>query len=177
MAIFKMEFLVFFSPSNGNFLRVRCQPCQIWINLTKVIPPQKMNVVSHSVANIFKRLLVVLLLYLVGRSSLSQWWTWAGLSLATVGLIIYLYPTLRDCRAEKTVDDTETECLRDHEYCPQGNLYTTEPTHIHSEPTEIDNEPTQIENEPAEIDTEHTEIGTEPTKLSTKPTHIGTKPT
>ena len=47
-----------------------------------------MSVVSHALANIFKRVLVVLLLHASGRRSASLW-NWAGLALCTVGLLLY----------------------------------------------------------------------------------------
>ncbi|XP_059165185.1 uncharacterized protein LOC131947843 [Physella acuta] len=48
-----------------------------------------MNVVSHSVANIFKRLIVVLLLYGWGRRQ-ATWFNFLGLLVATLGLAIYV---------------------------------------------------------------------------------------
>ena len=47
-----------------------------------------MSVVSHALANIFKRVLVVLLLHVTGRRPAS-WWNWAGLVLCTMGLLLY----------------------------------------------------------------------------------------
>ena len=47
-----------------------------------------MSVVSHALANIFKRVLVVLLLHVSGRRSASLW-NWAGLALCTGGLLLY----------------------------------------------------------------------------------------
>ncbi|KAH9493134.1 pyruvyl transferase Pvg1 [Bulinus truncatus] len=48
-----------------------------------------MNIVSHSIANIFKRLLVVLLLYAVGKRSATTW-NILGLTIAIGGLYVYL---------------------------------------------------------------------------------------
>ncbi|XP_012941009.1 uncharacterized protein LOC101845863 [Aplysia californica] len=48
-----------------------------------------MSVVSHSVANIFKRILVVLLLYMGGQRSASPW-HFSGLLLAVLGLGVYM---------------------------------------------------------------------------------------
>ncbi|KAK7094751.1 uncharacterized protein [Littorina saxatilis] len=47
-----------------------------------------MSVVSHALANIVKRVLVVLLLYVTGGRSVSLW-NWAGLALCTAGLLLY----------------------------------------------------------------------------------------
>lgn len=48
-----------------------------------------MNVVSHSIANIFKRLIVVLLLYGWG-SRQATWFNFLGLLIASLGLGIYV---------------------------------------------------------------------------------------
>ncbi|KAH9493125.1 pyruvyl transferase Pvg1 [Bulinus truncatus] len=47
------------------------------------------NIVSHSIANIFKRLLVVLLLYAVGKRSATTW-NILGLTIAIGGLYVYM---------------------------------------------------------------------------------------
>ena len=52
-----------------------------------------MSVVSHAVANIFKRVLVVLLLHLSGWR-LATLWNWAGLGICTCGLFLYNLRTI-----------------------------------------------------------------------------------
>ena len=47
-----------------------------------------MSVMSHALANILTRVLVVLLLHVTGRPSASQW-NWAGLALCVLGLSLY----------------------------------------------------------------------------------------
>ena len=54
---------------------------------TSVVLPY-LSVVSHALANIFKRVLVVVLLNASGRRSASRW-SWAGLALCFVGLLVY----------------------------------------------------------------------------------------
>ena len=54
---------------------------------TSVVLPY-LSVVSHALANIFKRVLVVVLLHASGRRSASRW-SWAGLALCFVGLLVY----------------------------------------------------------------------------------------
>ncbi|KAL8588472.1 hypothetical protein ACOMHN_054051 [Nucella lapillus] len=47
-----------------------------------------MSVVSHAVANIFKRVLVILLLHVTGQRLTSPW-NWTGLGLCAIGLCLY----------------------------------------------------------------------------------------
>ncbi|KAH9493128.1 pyruvyl transferase Pvg1 [Bulinus truncatus] len=61
-----------------------------------------MNIVSHSVANIFKRVLVVLLLYLCGQRSATAW-NFMGLTIAVIGLYIYLRGKLDKSSTPQTV--------------------------------------------------------------------------
>ncbi|KAH9493133.1 pyruvyl transferase Pvg1 [Bulinus truncatus] len=69
------------------FLSGLCHVAYSYISTNIVL--KVMNIVSHSVANIFKRVLVVLLLYLCGQRSATAW-NFMGLTIAVVGLYIYL---------------------------------------------------------------------------------------
>ncbi|KAH9493126.1 pyruvyl transferase Pvg1 [Bulinus truncatus] len=57
--------------------------------ISTIVVLKVMNIVSHSVANIFKRVLVVLLLYLCGQRSATAW-NFMGLTISVIGLYIYL---------------------------------------------------------------------------------------
>ncbi|KAI8787247.1 pyruvyl transferase 1 [Biomphalaria glabrata] len=57
--------------------------------ISTIIVLKVMNVISHSIANICKRLLVVLLLYGIGKRVASSW-NMLGLTLAVIGLYIYI---------------------------------------------------------------------------------------
>ncbi|KAH9493127.1 hypothetical protein Btru_022418 [Bulinus truncatus] len=62
---------------------------------------QMMNIVSNSIANIIKRLLLVLVLYLFGQRSATAW-NFMGLTIATVGLYVYLLDKVKQHSEEST---------------------------------------------------------------------------
>ncbi|XP_041353587.1 uncharacterized protein LOC121371626 [Gigantopelta aegis] len=65
-----------------------------------------MSVVSHAVSNIFKRVIVVLLLYMVGQRHATRW-NFAGLVVCTLGLRLYIRG--KNKRNEKSLTDSSKQ--------------------------------------------------------------------
>lgn len=62
-----------------------------------------MTVVSHAIANIFKRVLVVLLLHASGQHHASLW-NWVGLVLCTCGMLVYSTSRVRASLSSRSGD-------------------------------------------------------------------------
>ncbi|XP_059139082.1 uncharacterized protein LOC131927392 [Physella acuta] len=84
-----------------------------------------MTVVSHSIANIFKRLIVVLVLYGWGQRK-ATWFNFFGLLLATLGLCVYVYGKAQKHLPATAVSDAASLILKtSHHLRSKKFLWTT----------------------------------------------------
>ncbi|XP_059171950.1 uncharacterized protein LOC131952989 [Physella acuta] len=94
--------------SSALFASGICHAIYNYISLCLVL--KVMNVVSHSIANIFKRLIVVLLLYSWGQRK-ATWFNFFGLLMASLGLAIYVFGKVRKQKTS-AIADIESAILR-----------------------------------------------------------------